>query len=109
MGVRFPLLAQGSEPLDSRGFRAFLFFGVGLMLFAMIAIMIVVVNLAIDLAYTLSNLDEMMVRSRDGLRIEPGPSGDADLIVTGLLIIGIWVLIYLNAFARLATLFTFVL
>jgi cytochrome c-type biogenesis protein len=30
-------------------------------------------------------------------------------VVTGLLIIGIGVLIYLNAFARLATLFTFVL
>jgi cytochrome c-type biogenesis protein len=30
-------------------------------------------------------------------------------IVTGLLIIGIGALIYLNAFARLATLFTFVL
>jgi cytochrome c-type biogenesis protein len=30
-------------------------------------------------------------------------------IVTGLLIVGIGVLIYLNAFARLATMFTFVL
>jgi hypothetical protein len=29
--------------------------------------------------------------------------------VTGLLIIGIGVLIYLNAFARLATMFTFIL
>jgi cytochrome c-type biogenesis protein len=30
-------------------------------------------------------------------------------VITGLLIVGIGVLIYLNAFARLATLFTFVL